>query len=102
MTSMLAHAGGVGGISLSSGSRYLVTGGADTVLKIWDLKQSRVVREITQHKSAITSVSHNSNDSLFASGGASGEIFVHNSTSGQLVVPFTAPNFEVRHIASQV
>lgn len=91
-----AHSGSVGGISLSSGSRYLITGGSDSILKMWDLKQSRVLRQLSSHQSPITAVTHSSNDSSFASSDAAGEVIIHNSMSGDQIVSFVSADRAVR------
>ncbi|XP_056138008.1 protein NEDD1 isoform X2 [Lampris incognitus] len=68
-------------VCLSSSSQYLVSGGLDHYVHIWDLKTRRLHRLLKDHKEEVTCVSFNANDSYIASGSTSGEIILHSLTT---------------------
>ncbi|XP_063761077.1 protein NEDD1 isoform X2 [Eleginops maclovinus] len=68
-------------VSLSSSSQFLVSGGLDHCVHIWDLKTKRLHRSLRDHKEEVTCVSFNSNDSYVASGSSSGDLVLHSLTT---------------------
>ncbi|NXM68872.1 NEDD1 protein, partial [Serilophus lunatus] len=68
-------------VSLNSGSSYIVSGGLDNTVNIWDLKSRRIYRSLKDHKDEVTCVSYNWNDGYIASGSLSGEIILHSVTT---------------------
>ncbi|XP_071398272.1 protein NEDD1 isoform X2 [Centroberyx affinis] len=68
-------------VSLSSSSQYLVSGGLDHCVHIWDLKTKRLHRSLKDHKEEVTCVSFNANDSYIASGSTSGDLVLHSLTT---------------------
>lgn len=78
----------------SSGSRYLATGGADRVVKIWDLKRREVIRSFKAHTTAVSCVQFSKDaDKFVASGAASGKVCLFNVLSGRLVNTLAVPVF---------
>nr|XP_033806651.1 protein NEDD1 [Geotrypetes seraphini]XP_033806652.1 protein NEDD1 [Geotrypetes seraphini] len=75
-------------VNLNSGSQYLVSGGLDNTVNIWDLKSKRLHRSIKDHKDEVTCVTFNGNDCYLASGSTSGEIILHNVTTNLSSTPF--------------
>lgn len=69
-------------------SQYVVSGGLDGVVNIWDLKTKKVHRSLKDHKQEVTCVSYNSNDSYIASGSVSGELILHNVSKNLSSKPF--------------
>lgn len=68
-------------VCLSSSSQFLVSGGLDHSVHIWDLKTKRVYRSLKDHKEEVTCVSFNANDSYVASGSTSGDLILHSLTT---------------------
>nr|XP_046165655.1 protein NEDD1-like isoform X2 [Oncorhynchus gorbuscha] len=68
-------------VSLNSTSQYLVSGGLDNSVNIWDLKAKRLHRTLQDHKEEVTCVSFNGSDSYIASGSTSGDIILHSITT---------------------
>ncbi|KAM9807914.1 protein NEDD1 [Neosynchiropus ocellatus] len=68
-------------VSLSSSSQYLVSGGLDHCVHIWDLKTKRLHRSLQDHSDDVTCVSFNSTDSSVASGSSSGDIVLYSLTT---------------------
>uniref|UniRef100_A0A3Q3XKB6 Uncharacterized protein n=1 Tax=Mola mola TaxID=94237 RepID=A0A3Q3XKB6_MOLML len=68
-------------VCLSSSSQFLVSGGLDHCVHIWDLKTKRLHRSLKDHKEEVTCVSFNANDSSIASGSTSGDLVLHSLTT---------------------
>uniref|UniRef100_A0A3Q3SD68 NEDD1 gamma-tubulin ring complex targeting factor n=1 Tax=Mastacembelus armatus TaxID=205130 RepID=A0A3Q3SD68_9TELE len=68
-------------VCLSSSSQFLVSGGLDHCVHIWDLKTKRLHRSLKDHKEEVTCVSFNANDSYIASGSTSGDLVLHSLTT---------------------
>ncbi|KAM6321474.1 protein NEDD1 [Aegotheles albertisi] len=75
-------------VSLNSSSSYIVSGGLDNTVNIWDLKSRKVYRSLKDHKDEVTCVTYNWNDCYIASGSLSGEIILHNVTTNLSSTPF--------------
>ncbi|KAF4091186.1 hypothetical protein AMELA_G00034120 [Ameiurus melas] len=68
-------------LALNSTSQFLVSGGLDNTVNIWDLKTKRLHRSLKDHKEEVTCVSFNGGDSYIASGSTSGDIILHSITT---------------------
>ncbi|KAK3535328.1 hypothetical protein QTP70_008191 [Hemibagrus guttatus] len=68
-------------VALNSTSQFLVSGGLDNTVNIWDLKTKRLHRSLKDHKEEVTCVSFNGGDSYIASGSTSGDIILHSITT---------------------
>ncbi|XP_072511748.1 protein NEDD1 isoform X2 [Notamacropus eugenii] len=75
-------------INLNSVCTYLVSGGLDSTVNIWDLKSKRLHRCLKDHKNEVTCVTFNWNDCYIASGSISGEIILHSLTTNLSSTPF--------------
>ncbi|XP_066505335.1 protein NEDD1 isoform X2 [Hoplias malabaricus] len=75
-------------VALNSTSQFLVSGGLDNTVNIWDLKTKRLHRSLKDHKEEVTSVSFNGGDSYIASGSTSGDIILHSITTNLSSKPF--------------
>ncbi|NXW08562.1 NEDD1 protein, partial [Fregetta grallaria] len=86
-------------VSLNSSSSYIVSGGLDNTVNIWDLKSRRVYRSLKEHKDEVTCITYNSNDCYIASGSLSGEIILHSVTTNLSSTPFGYGSHQpVRHL----
>ncbi|NWR93574.1 NEDD1 protein, partial [Furnarius figulus] len=86
-------------VSLNSNSSYIVSGGLDCTVNIWDLKSRRIYRSLKDHKDEVTCVAYNWNDGYIASGSLSGEIFLHSVTTNLSSTPFGYGSRQpVRHL----
>ncbi|XP_009880884.1 PREDICTED: protein NEDD1 isoform X1 [Charadrius vociferus] len=75
-------------VSLNSSSSYIVSGGLDNTVNIWDLKSRKVYRSLKDHKDEVTCITYNWNDCYIASGSLSGEIILHSVTTNLSSTPF--------------
>ncbi|XP_075065433.1 protein NEDD1 isoform X2 [Mixophyes fleayi] len=86
-------------VNLNSSSQYVVSGGLDNTVNIWDLKSKRLHRSLKDHKDEVTSVIFNGNDSYVASGSMSGEIILYNVTTNLSSTPFGHGSSQpIRHL----
>uniref|UniRef100_W5NE36 NEDD1 gamma-tubulin ring complex targeting factor n=1 Tax=Lepisosteus oculatus TaxID=7918 RepID=W5NE36_LEPOC len=75
-------------VSLNSTSQFMVSGGLDCTVNIWDLKTKKLHRSLKDHKEEVTCVAFNGSDSYIASGSTSGEIILHSITTNLSSKPF--------------
>ncbi|XP_061310538.1 protein NEDD1 [Pezoporus flaviventris] len=86
-------------VSLNTSSSYIVSGGLDNTVNIWDLKSRKVYRSLKDHKREVTCITYNWNDSYIASGSLSGEIILHSVTTNLSSTPFGYGSHQpVRHL----
>ncbi|XP_057878406.1 protein NEDD1 isoform X2 [Melospiza georgiana] len=86
-------------VGLNSSSSYLVSGGLDNTVNIWNLKSKKIYRSLKEHKDEITCVAYNWNDGYIASGSLSGEIILHSVTTNFSSSPFGYGNRQpIRHL----
>ncbi|XP_064011035.1 protein NEDD1 isoform X2 [Pogoniulus pusillus] len=86
-------------VSLNSSSSYVVSGGLDNTVNIWDLKSRKLYRSLKDHKNEVTCVTYNGNDSYIASGSLSGEIILHSVTTNLSSTPFGYGSSQpIRHL----
>mmetsp|Transcript_4915 Transcript_4915/g.10559 ORF Transcript_4915/g.10559 Transcript_4915/m.10559 type:complete len:624 (+) Transcript_4915:105-1976(+) len=50
----LAHAGEVGAVAIDPSGRFLLSGGADAVIKMWELRSGALITETVGHTSGVT------------------------------------------------
>ncbi|NXB99377.1 NEDD1 protein, partial [Orthonyx spaldingii] len=75
-------------VNLNSSSSYMVSGGLDNTVNIWDLKSRKIYRSLKDHKDEVTCVAYNWNDGYIVSGSLSGEIILHSVTTNLSSTPF--------------
>ncbi|XP_069485524.1 protein NEDD1 [Ambystoma mexicanum] len=86
-------------LHLNSNFQYLVSGGLNNTVNIWELKSRRLHRSVKDHKDEVTCVRFNGNDCYIASGSTSGEIILHNVTTNLSSAPFGHGSTQpVRHL----
>ncbi|NXF93237.1 NEDD1 protein, partial [Eubucco bourcierii] len=86
-------------VSLNSSSSYVVSGGLDNTVNIWDLKSRKLYRSLKDHKDEVICVTYNGNDSYIASGSLSGEIILHSVTTNLSSTPFGYGSSQpIRHL----
>ncbi|KAK2145367.1 hypothetical protein LSH36_683g03118 [Paralvinella palmiformis] len=78
-------------VALNSGSRYMMGGGTDGLIHIWDLNTRKLKMTYKDHKSKVTSVQFNWNDSVIASGSESGKIILFSVITGIGYSPLFVP-----------
>ncbi|XP_069085627.1 protein NEDD1-like isoform X2 [Pleurodeles waltl] len=90
-------------LHLHSNFQYLVSGGLDNTVNIWELKSRRLHRSLKDHKDEVTCVRFNGNDGYIASGSTSGEIILHSVTTNLSSAPFGHGSTQpIRHLKYSV
>lgn len=86
-------------LAFNSLSRYLMGGGPDGFIYVWDLKTQKIKKDYKGLKGPVTTLQFNWNDTVIASGSESGEIMVYNVITGLGYTPLTSPKAQaVRQI----
>ena len=63
----MAHSNNILGMDLNWDNSLLLTGGMDRILKVWDVKSNKVIKEFKGHRGCITDVRWTRNNNEFAS-----------------------------------
>uniref|UniRef100_A0A0M3HK68 WD_REPEATS_REGION domain-containing protein n=1 Tax=Ascaris lumbricoides TaxID=6252 RepID=A0A0M3HK68_ASCLU len=51
-----SHKGQIFAVAISPGDRFLVSGGVDATIRVWNFANLELVKEFTGHKNAITGI----------------------------------------------
>ena len=78
-------------VCLSSGSRYLCSGGTSAKAQVWDLKEKELIKEFKTHTDTITCIQFNHSDVHVVSGSLSGDVLIHSLLSTQVVATLASP-----------
>ena len=62
--SFLCHQGEVSALSMIQNTQFVITGGDDCTIRLWDISLRRQIDKIIGHKSSIQSISYNKNRNL--------------------------------------
>lgn len=84
----VGHSDFITSISWSPHGKYLVTGGADAKIKIWESFSGRVVNTLSKHTGGVTAVSWNPDSRYFASASTDGTVIVWDPEKGEPVQEF--------------
>ncbi|XP_006812933.1 LOW QUALITY PROTEIN: protein NEDD1-like [Saccoglossus kowalevskii] len=79
-------------LAFVSNSRYVVSGGKNKVVSIWDAKTKKLKKTFKDHSDTVTCIAVNFNDTYIASGATNGNILLNNVITGQCFSPLTLPN----------
>ncbi|XP_078534113.1 protein NEDD1-like [Lissotriton helveticus] len=69
-------------------SQYLVSGGVENIVNIWELNPRTLYRSHQKHTGDVTCVKFNGNGCCIASGSTSGEIIIHEVATNLFSTPF--------------
>eukprot|EP00276_Gloeochaete_wittrockiana_P023988 CAMPEP_0184366394 /NCGR_PEP_ID=MMETSP1089-20130417/153604_1 /TAXON_ID=38269 ORGANISM="Gloeochaete wittrockiana, Strain SAG46.84" /NCGR_SAMPLE_ID=MMETSP1089 /ASSEMBLY_ACC=CAM_ASM_000445 /LENGTH=274 /DNA_ID=CAMNT_0026707961 /DNA_START=176 /DNA_END=997 /DNA_ORIENTATION=- len=72
-------------LCFSSGSRYLASGGSAKLVRLWDMKTKKLVKDFKGHTDVITSVTFSMEDTHIASASRNGDIILHTTTTANAV-----------------
>ena len=93
------HAQKVDGIAFSPDGRLLVSGSADSTVKIWDVTLGRELRTLTGHTGGVRTVAFSPDGRRIASGGLDGKIKLWEVSSGREVLSLAAHPQSVNALA---
>ncbi|XP_069485519.1 protein NEDD1-like isoform X2 [Ambystoma mexicanum] len=81
-------------LHLHSNCKFLVSGGPDKAVNIWELNSRRLHRSLKAHKDEVTCVRFSGDDGCIASGSVSGEIILHSVSTNLSSSPFGHGSFQ--------
>jgi WD40 repeat protein len=84
LRTMHGHAGDVCAVAFSPDGKWLVSGGADGNVGIWDVETGECTRTIVAHKEWVHSVAPSPDGRAFASGGRDGLVKLWDAETGEL------------------
>jgi WD40 repeat protein len=83
-----AHNGKIWALAVSRSGNYLVSGGADTTLKVWDINERRLIYEFNDHSLPVLSVAISRNSNILASASSDKTAKVWDLTKGVILREF--------------
>ena len=91
------HSSWVRGLEFSLGGEFLVSGGGDNVVKLWDMQTGGVVRTFHGHTTFVCSVAISADCTRIASGSGSGAIHLWDVQSGEHISTIEQKGF-INHV----
>jgi serine/threonine protein kinase len=86
-------------LAFSPDESYGASGGADGILRLWDLKSGKLVRRFKGHAGAIFSAAFSPDGRRMVSGGADTIVHLWDVETGKEIHPFKGHTLEVRGVA---
>ena len=80
---LTGHKGGVTTVVYSPDGKFLLSGGVDQTLKLWDAATGKEVRTFTGHRGAVTSVAFSPDGGMAVSGSSDSTLRLWEVASGQ-------------------
>lgn len=82
----------VNSCAFSANSRYIAGGGADSLVKIWDMKSTtkEVPNVLRSHFGAVTSVAWSKQEDIIASSSIIGDIFLNSARNSNVIENFAS------------
>jgi len=68
LKTLKGHKGSVNSVAISSDSRYIVSGGVDKTVRIWDTNNGRLLKILKGHKKGVWSIAFTPRGDILASG----------------------------------
>lgn len=93
------HTKRVNTIQVTPDGKYIVTGGADSTIRIWDFKTLKCIRTITEQRNVILSIALAANGSYIISGGMESLGRVWDFKTGLLLRTLGGHSIEIRAVA---
>lgn len=80
---LLGHHGPVRALALSLQSNYLVSGGNDCVIRVWDLNTNQLIRQLGGHAGPVRTLALAESQELLISGSEDGSLRIWNVRTGR-------------------
>ncbi|WAR25077.1 NEDD1-like protein [Mya arenaria] len=81
-------------LDVNDTSRYMLTGGSNGIISVWDSKTRKIRKTYKDHKGPVTCARFNQGTTSIASGSETGEIILYNVVTGQGCRPLLSPNVQ--------
>jgi WD40 repeat protein len=98
-TSLLGHAGRVTAAAISIDNKYVVSGGDDRQVKLWDAVTEQTLRTLIGHTGEIRSVAISTDGKWIVSGSADRTVKVWDVTTGQALITLEGHTGAVSSVA---
>ena len=85
------HSCGVNAMGYSPSGRLLATGGADGIVRLWDVSASRLARALVGHAADVRSLAWSPHGNILASGDSAGMVRLWEADSGRLLRVMEGP-----------
>lgn len=86
---LTGHAWAVHSVAISSDGKWLVSGGSDKTIKVWELPTDKEVCTLTGHTGSVRSVAISGDGKTLVSGSRDGTIKAWNLSTGEEMITFT-------------
>jgi WD40 repeat protein len=83
--SLTGHASFINSMAINQDGKTLVSGSADSTIKIWDMETGQVLRTLTGHTGYVNALDISPNGQMLVSGDADGNLRVWNLKTGELL-----------------
>jgi len=83
------HNGIVSSLCFSPNGKYIISGGADSIIYLWDVEKGSVLKQFKKHKKGIESVSFSPNGKFFVSCSTDKSIRLWDSITGNEIKKFS-------------
>jgi WD40 repeat protein len=77
------HNGSVSSVAILPDKRRIVTGSQDKILRLWDLKEGVMLKQMERHSSYVWALAVSHHGKLIASGGENGELVAWDGDTGK-------------------
>ena len=89
----------VNSVAISSDGNYIVSGGSDGTVELWNTTKQSLVHTFEGHQDDVNSVAISSNGKYLVSGGSDGTVKLWDTTKQSLVHTFESDRFYVNSVA---
>ena len=93
------HTAEVYGVAISADGRFVVSGGADKTVRVWDRASGQLLHELKEHKDWVYGVAISADGRFVVSGGVDQTVRVWDRASGQLLHTLTGHTGSVYGVA---
>ena len=75
------HSDAIKSLAFSNNDSLIVSGGIDTIIKIWSLSEKKVIKELGNHSAGVNSVKFSLKDKYLISAGYDNKLFIWDSVN---------------------
>lgn len=86
-------------LDMSPDSSFVITGGKDSLIVLWDIKNQEVIAKLNYHKGVITDIKFHPEKKWFTSGSSDNTVIIYNYDSKSIVHKLTLHEGDISSIA---
>jgi len=99
LRTLTGHEGAVTSVAYSPDGKYLLTGGEDQTLKLWDAATGKEILTYVGHRGAVTSIAFSPDGNLAVSGSSDGTLRLWDVASGHQVQATAGLGWKITSVA---